>query len=104
MMTFGAVSTWIGMLTYRSELFEQVADQAVRRGRREAADELARISRRECEVGGLIAEGLSNAEIARRPVLVEGTVANYVEHGLYRLGDDGDEPDQPAPQPLRPVR
>ncbi len=123
----GATSSWMGMLTHRSELFEQVAVGAAQRGRREAAEEIARISRREREVAVLIAAGLTNAEIARRLVLVEGTVANHVEHilrklqlrgrtqvavwavehGLYRLGevdDELDEPDQPEPPMLRTVR
>ena len=118
------VAHWIGMVTHRAELAEQAAGQAVQRGRREAADELARITRREREVAVLIAEGLSNAEIARRLVLVEGTVANHVEHilrklklrsrtqvavwavehGLYRLGEHEDEPDPPAPPTLRSLK
>ena len=40
---------------------------------------------REREVVTLIAEGLSNAQIARRLVLTPGTVANHVEHILRRL-------------------
>ena len=120
----GAVSGWIGMVTHRSELFEQVTEDAARQGRRDAAEEVGRISRREREVAVLLAEGLSNAEIARRLVLVEGTVAIHVEHilrklklrnrtqvgvwaaerGLYRLGDDEDEPDRPAPPMLRPLK
>ena len=42
----GAASSWMGMLTHRSELFEQVAAGAVQQGRRIAAEEIARISRR----------------------------------------------------------
>ena len=107
----GAVSGWMGMLAHRSELYEQVAAGAVQQGRRIAAEEIARITRREREVAVLIAAGLTNGEIARRLVLVEGTVANHVEHilrklhlrsrtqvavwavehGLYRLGEDEDE-------------
>ena len=37
-------------------------------------------------MAALIAEGLSNAEIAERLVLVPGTVANHVESILNRLG------------------
>ena len=47
----GTVSTWIAMLTHRSELFEQIAGDAVRQGRRQAAEELARITRRESVMG-----------------------------------------------------
>jgi DNA-binding CsgD family transcriptional regulator len=107
-----AVARWIGMIAHRVELAEQAATLAVRQGRREAADEVARISRREREVAVLVAEGLTNAEIAQRLVIVEGTVANHVEHilrklqlrgrtqvavwafehGLYRPGDEDPDP------------
>jgi len=40
---------------------------------------------RERDVVTLIAEGLSNAQIARRLVLTPGTVANHVEHILRSL-------------------
>ena len=119
-----AVTQWVGMVMHRAELVEQATAAAARRGRREATEEIARISRREREVAVLLAEGLSNAEIARRLILVEGTVANHVEHilrklnlrgrtqvavwavehGLYRLGEDDEEPDGPEPQQLRPLK
>jgi DNA-binding NarL/FixJ family response regulator len=41
---------------------------------------------REREVAALIAEGLSNAEIAQRLVLSPGTVGNHVGHILRALG------------------
>jgi len=80
-----AVASWIGMVTHRAELFERATWDAVRRGRREAADELAMLTRRQQEVAICIAEGLSNDEIARRLVLTAGTVANHVENILRRL-------------------
>ncbi len=112
-----AVASWIGLVMHRAELVEQASAAAVERGRREVAEEIARISRREREVAVLLAEGLTNAEIARRLSIVEGTVANHVEHilrklnlrgrtqvaiwavehGLYRLGQEEDEPEPPAP-------
>jgi DNA-binding CsgD family transcriptional regulator len=122
---FAAVTQWVGMVMHRAELVEQATAAAARRGRSEATEEITRITRRHREVAVLIAEGLTNAEIARRLTLVEGTVANHVEHilrrlglrgrtqiavwavehGLYRLGeDDEDEPDQPEPPMLRPLR
>jgi DNA-binding CsgD family transcriptional regulator len=81
-----AVAHWVGMVTHRAELFERATREAARRGRRDAAEELARLTRRQQEVAICIAEGLSNAGIAERLVLAEGTVANHIEHMLRRLG------------------
>ena len=47
---------------------------------------LTALTPREREVAALVAEGLSNAEIARRLVLSEGTVANHLAHIMRRLG------------------
>lgn len=119
-----AVTHWVSLVMHRAELVEQATTAATRRGRREVADEIARITRRKREVTALIAEGRSNAEIARRLTVVEGTVANHVEHvlrkvhlrsrtqiavwaaehGLYQLGQDDDEPDRPEAPTLRPVK
>jgi DNA-binding NarL/FixJ family response regulator len=44
------------------------------------------LSEREKEVLGLLAKGLSNAEIAARIYLSEGTVRNYVSSILEKLG------------------
>lgn len=53
-----------------------------------AAPELppGRLTRRQREVATLIAEGLTNVQIAQRLVLTPGTVGNHVEHILRRLG------------------
>ena len=110
-----AVSSWVGIVMHRAELFEQVAREGVRQGRRQLADELARLTPRERDVAISIAEGLTNAEIAERMVIVAGTVANYVErilrklglrsrtqiavwaveHGLYRSNGEADEEAEP---------
>jgi two-component system, OmpR family, sensor kinase len=106
-----AVAGWIGMVTQRSELFEHVALEAERRGERRTAEEIGRITRREREIAALIAEGLTNAELADRLTLTEGTIGNHVAHilhklrlksrtqiavwaverGLYRSGDEAEE-------------
>jgi DNA-binding CsgD family transcriptional regulator len=82
-----AVSDWIGLVTHRAELVEQLAARAAAEGFRRGAEEaLGLLTRRQQEVAALVAEGLSNAEMAARLVLVEGTVANHVEAILRRLG------------------
>jgi DNA-binding CsgD family transcriptional regulator len=48
----------------------------------------AALSRRESEVAQLLAQGLSNREIAERLYLSERTVDNHVSHILAKLGFD----------------
>jgi DNA-binding NarL/FixJ family response regulator len=81
-----AAAGWVGLLLDRLELAERANAEAERRGRRAAGEELARLSRREQEVAAAVAEGLTNAEIAERLVLEEGTVANHVRRVLLKLG------------------
>jgi DNA-binding NarL/FixJ family response regulator len=85
----GAVAGWVGMLTHRAELSEELARQARRQGHRDASDELAKLTRRQQEVAACIAEGLTNQQIAQRLVLTPGTVANHVEAILRRLDARG---------------
>jgi len=112
----GAVAGWIGLILHRAELVERMTSDAERRGRRQAGDEVARITRRQQEIAILLAEGLSNAAIAERLVISEGTVANHIEHilrrlelqsrtqvavwaverGLYRSDQDADESEVPT--------
>ena len=119
-----AVTHWVSLVMHRAELVERATASAVQQGHREAAEEIARISRREREVAVLIADGLSNAEIARRLTLVEGTVANHVEHilrklalrsrtqvavwavehGLYRSDQGDDDLDASEPPTLRSLK
>jgi DNA-binding NarL/FixJ family response regulator len=44
------------------------------------------LSARELEVAGLVAEGLTNRQIAARLVLSERTAQNHVQHILTKLG------------------
>jgi len=44
------------------------------------------LTRRELEIAGLLAEGLSNKEIAARLVISQRTVETHVEHVLSKLG------------------
>jgi DNA-binding CsgD family transcriptional regulator len=82
-----AVSRWIGMVTHRAELVEQMTEAAVDRGRHDATEELiSLLTPRQREIAALIASGLTNEQIADRLVLTPGTVANHVQHILQRLG------------------
>lgn len=46
------------------------------------------VTRRELEILRLVAEGMSNKEIARRLVITEGTVKNHVHNALEKLHMD----------------
>lgn len=53
--------------------------------RRDATDRLAALSPRESDVLGLVAEGLSNAEIGRRLAMSEASIKTYVSRILTKL-------------------
>jgi DNA-binding NarL/FixJ family response regulator len=65
-------------------LFSQIARDAVARGRPEALDSV-RMTPREREVINLIAEGLSNKEIAGRLNLATHTVKSHVRNVMEKL-------------------
>ena len=111
-----AVVGWVGLILHRAILVARLTGEAERRGGHRAAEELAKLTRRQQEIAACVAEGLTNEEIARRLVLTPGTVANHVEHilrrlelrsrtqvgvwaverGLYRSDRQDDEPDEPG--------
>jgi DNA-binding CsgD family transcriptional regulator len=70
---------------HRSELIERGEQEAERCGGRRAAEELAKLTRRQREVAACVAEGLTNVQIAQRLVHTPGTVANHMEGILRRL-------------------
>ncbi len=65
-------------------LFSQIIDQAASKGKRIPAN-LVKMTGREREVVELIAEGLSNKEIARRLFLATDTVKGHVHNILEKL-------------------
>jgi DNA-binding CsgD family transcriptional regulator len=110
-----AVAGWVGLVLHRATLVEHLMAEAERRGSHRAAEEIAKLTRRQQEIAVCIAEGLTNEQIAQRLVLSPGTAANHVEHilrrlglrsrvqigvwaverGLYRSDQQDDEPDKP---------
>jgi DNA-binding NarL/FixJ family response regulator len=44
------------------------------------------LSKRELEIAGLVADGLTSKEIAARLYLSERTVENHIDHVLSKLG------------------
>jgi DNA-binding NarL/FixJ family response regulator len=65
-------------------LFSQIVERATRKGKRSSFDAV-RMTNREREVVQLIAEGLSNKEIAKRLYLATDTVKGHVHNILEKL-------------------
>jgi DNA-binding CsgD family transcriptional regulator len=83
---FEAVGGWLALVLHRAELVGRYADGAEERGRREAILALLNLlTPRQREVAALVAGGMTNAQIADRLALTQGTVDNHVEHILRRL-------------------
>ncbi len=64
----------------------RVADELARRSAPGRCDAISSLTEREREVLGLMADGCSNAEIAERLVIGEGTVKTHVARILMKLG------------------
>jgi DNA-binding CsgD family transcriptional regulator len=81
-----AVGHWVGLVGARAVLVERLVSEVAAESFRAAAEEVIRVlTPRQREVAALIAAGHSNAQIADRLVIAEGTVANHVEQILRRL-------------------
>ncbi|WP_431912625.1 response regulator [Nonomuraea jabiensis] len=66
------------------QVLDLAAPGAGERGR-DAADRLAALTAREADVLALVAQGLSNAEVARRVHMTEASVKTYVSRILAKL-------------------
>jgi DNA-binding CsgD family transcriptional regulator len=73
-------------IRYAREPFETTRDAAVAPAESAVTSALDRLTRREQEVAALVAEGLTNAQIAERLVITRRTAAAHVEHILNKLG------------------
>jgi DNA-binding CsgD family transcriptional regulator len=62
-----------------------------------ASTETTTLTRREREVANLVAKGLSNQEIAARPVISPRTAEAHVEHVLTKLGFTSELRSPPGP-------
>jgi DNA-binding CsgD family transcriptional regulator len=82
-----AVARWVGLVGERAIHVEQLTQQATEAGYRAAAKQFVEaLTPRQREIAVLIAQGLSNQQIAQRLVITPGTTANHVASILERLG------------------
>ena len=75
-----------GDAVFAPAVARRVAEELSRRRTPDGVDRLDGLTARERDVLGLMSEGLSNAEIAARLVITEGTVKTHVARILQKLG------------------
>lgn len=83
-----AAMTGDSVLSPRStrQLLDHIARDSIAPQRRQAADLIAALSQREREVVVAVGHGLSNAEVAQRLYVSEGTVKTHLGSAQLRLG------------------
>jgi DNA-binding NarL/FixJ family response regulator len=69
-------------------LLREIREGGSQRVTSPTAREQQSVTRRELEILRLVAEGMSNKEIARKLVITEGTVKNHVHNALEKLHMD----------------
>ena len=86
---FAAVGIWLGLTLTREKVVEKRIEVRVPAGpfvfNRAKADELT-LTPREIEVLGLMAEGLSNKEMAERLFVSENTIKTHCSRVFDKLG------------------
>ena len=66
-------------------LLREIREGGVRKVSTPSEEEARSVTPRELEILRLVAEGLSNKEVAKRLVITEGTVKNHVHNALEKL-------------------
>ncbi|AWZ06526.1 MULTISPECIES: LuxR C-terminal-related transcriptional regulator [unclassified Streptomyces] len=79
-------TAWVEGLRLRPEAMAGEALAAVGTGRHEDRGEAAVLTPRQLQVALLVAEGLTNRQIAGRLEIAEWTVVNHVRHVMRKLG------------------
>lgn len=69
-------------------LLREIRESGPQRVTSPSAQDTRTVTRRELEILRLVAEGLSNKEIARKLVITEGTVKNHIHNALEKLHMD----------------
>jgi DNA-binding NarL/FixJ family response regulator len=76
---------WLSARAARTVMTQVSADPAAS-GRRDAQEKVRTLTERELEIARAVAEGLSNAEIARRVFVSEATVKTHLGRAMDKVG------------------